>query len=83
MAFGFKAAGRTSVTRQRLYRVVQGALHLRMELLVFEFFPGNPLGRRDQRGLLFEVVGIACTRSAGARMAGSGFKFNHSIEDIE
>ena len=38
--------------------MVKGALHLGVELLVFEFFPGDPLGGGDQRGFALQVFDI-------------------------
>jgi len=56
MVLCFKAARGAAVAFERLDRLVQRSLHLRMELFIFQLFTSNPLRSGDQRGLFFEVL---------------------------
>ena len=55
MVLRFKAASGAAVALEGLDRLVQRPLHLRMELLIFQLFAGNPLSRCYQRGLFFQM----------------------------
>jgi hypothetical protein len=44
MHFGFKSTGSAAVACQGLHGVVESALHMGMESLMFEFFTGDPFG---------------------------------------
>ena len=78
MAIGLEAAGGTPIPRERLDRLVQGALYQGMELLVFEFFAGHPFSGNDQRRFALEVGHIALARRVGLRI-----EHHQGIEHIQ
>ena len=65
MLFCFEAASRAAVAHERAGGVVQGRLHDRVVLLVFQLLVREPLGRGDERRFALQVLQVPLARCGG------------------
>src|SRR3990167_470176 len=79
---GFETTGGAAVARQRLGGMVQGALYLRMVLLMLEALTCHPFGGRHQRRLGIQVAQIP-QASGGCGLASLLGQCHDGIKHVE
>ena len=62
MLLCLKTASGATVASEWLDRVIQGALYLRVKLLMLQFFTGYPFGSSHKRGFFFQMAHIQIAR---------------------
>jgi hypothetical protein len=82
VVLGFKAAGRAAVATEGFHRVVQCTLHLRVQVFVFKFFPGNPACGGDQGGFTLQMPYVSLAALLGGATV-RGLQADQGFEHIK